>query len=75
MPKDYNNYVYYHSDALDLDYCHAKDGSHIYTADGVRYDRAEIEQIKKLGHIDPQLHLAKKVMDGTITECKRKSIF
>lgn len=75
MPKDHDNYVYYNSQALEMDYCEAKDGTHAVTEDGVRYSRDEMQQLKIIGKVDPQIHLVKKVMEGTITECKRKSIF
>lgn len=64
--RDYKHYVYYHSKALGLDYCHAKDGSHIYTSDGIRYDMHEIAQLKKIGGIDPLIHKVKSIFGGTV---------
>lgn len=64
--RDYKHYVYYHSEALGLDYCHAKDGSHIYTSDGIRYDMPEIAQLKKIGGIDPLIHKVKSIFGGTV---------
>lgn len=72
--RDYEHYIYYHSDAIGLDYCHAKDGSHIWTSDGVRYGIDEIKAIHALGEIDPQVHAVKKIMEGTIVRCEAKKM-
>ncbi len=58
--RDHKKYDYMHSDALGLEIASAKDGSHVWTADGVRYSDSEIKALGKTG-ITQEIHTAKKI--------------
>jgi hypothetical protein len=58
--RDPKKYDYMHSDALGVEIASAKDGSHVWTADGVRYADEEIKALGGTG-ITPKIHRVKKI--------------
>lgn len=66
MARNPAKYDYDYSAALKVGIATAKDGSHVYTEDGVKYEAEELEHIASTGEITPRVHKVKKIFSGQI---------
>ncbi len=71
MARNPDRYNYFFSGALDMECAEAKDGSHVYTQDGVRYTADEIQILNNSGGLSKKLHYAKKIFNGEIVNGKQ----